>query len=80
MNSISKKLLTYVIRTEVENKITSMNDEFPNKIQSISIEILENIRKILSRHDELSDFEMIEQIVCVLEKYNIDCDSCHDFG
>ena len=80
MNSLSKELLTYVIKTEVENKIISMNDELSTKMHLLSLEILENVRNVLSQHDKLSDFEIVEKIVCIFEKYNIDCNSCHDFG
>ncbi len=80
MNSISQELLTYVIKTEVQNALANIGDEIINKVHSLSTEILEDIKFILSQHYKLSDFEMIEKIVCILEKYNIDCGACHDFG
>lgn len=43
-----------------------------------AIIILEKIKKIIS-DDSLSDFDAIEEIVCVLEENNIDCGTRHDF-
>ena len=39
---------------------------------------LDRIKKIIA-DDSLSDFDAIEEIVCVLEENNIDCGSRHDF-
>ena len=43
-----------------------------------AIIILEKIKKIIA-DDSLSDFDAIEEIVCVLEENNIDCGTRHDF-
>ncbi|MBE7033493.1 MAG: hypothetical protein E7406_04620 [Ruminococcaceae bacterium] len=80
MNSISRELLTYVIKNEVQNVLADIDDKIINKVHSLSTEILEDIKTVLSQHYKLSDFEMIEKIVVIFEKYNIDCGSCHDFG
>ena len=39
---------------------------------------LSEIKSVLS-NDELSDFDAIEQIVCIMENYRIDCGGRHDF-
>jgi len=80
MNSISRELLSYVIKNEVQNTLADIDDKIINKLHSLSTEILEDIKTVLSQHYKLSDFEMIEKIVVIFEKYNIDCGSCHDFG
>jgi len=80
MNSISRELLSYVIKNEVQNVLADIDDKIINKVHSLSTEILEDIKTVLSQHYKLSDFEMIEKIVVIFEKYNIDCGSCHDFG
>ncbi len=80
MNSISRELLSYVIKNEVQNTLADIDDKIINKVHSLSTEILEDIKTVLSQHYKLSDFEMIEKIVVIFEKYNIDCGSCHDFG
>lgn len=43
-----------------------------------AIIILDEIKKIIA-DDSLSDFDAIEEIVCILEENNIDCGSRHDF-
>ena len=52
-------------------------EEFIEDGDTKAIEILEEIKKVL--HSNLSDFEMIEKIVSIFKKNNIDCGSCHDF-
>ena len=27
-----------------------------------------------------NDFDTAEQIICIFEKYHVDCGDCHDFG
>ena len=80
MNSISRELLTYVIKNEVQNTLADIDDKIINKVHSLSTKILEDIKTVLSQHYKLSDFEMIEKIVVIFEKYNINCGSCHGFG
>ncbi len=43
-----------------------------------AIFILKKIKKAIA-DDSLSDFEAIEEIVCILEENNIDCGGRHDF-
>ena len=43
-----------------------------------AIFILDKIKNIIA-DDSLSDFDAIEEIVCLLEKNNIDCGGRHDF-
>ena len=45
---------------------------------SIAIMALDDIKSVLS-NDELSDFDAIEQIVCIMESYRIDCGGRNDF-
>ena len=43
-----------------------------------AILILNKIKKVIE-DDSLSDFEVVEEIVCILEENDIDCLSRHDF-
>ncbi len=43
-----------------------------------AISILNKIKKVIA-DDSLSDFDAVEEIVCILEKNNIDCGGRHDF-
>ncbi|MBR4723231.1 MAG: hypothetical protein IK072_00665 [Clostridia bacterium] len=44
-----------------------------------AIKVLSEIKEIIS-DDKKSDFDIVEEIVCVFEKYNIGAGGCHDFG
>ena len=44
-----------------------------------AIQILNEIREVI-RDTALDDFEVVEEIVCIFEKYDIDADFRHDFG
>ena len=41
-------------------------------------EALAEIKQVLHKN-KLDDFEMVEEIVCIFEKYNLDAGCCHDF-
>ena len=42
-----------------------------------AIKALSEIQNILA--SDLDDFETVERIVCVFEKYNLNAGGCHDF-
>ena len=44
-----------------------------------AIKVLSEIKEIIN-DDEKSDFDMVEDIVCIFEKYHISAGACHDFG
>ncbi len=62
------------VKEVIEGKIT---EELPSA-NTKALEILEEIKKII-RDDTLTDFEVVEEIVCIFERNGIDCDSRHDF-
>ena len=43
-----------------------------------AIDILEEIKAVIQKDEE--DFEIVEEIVCIFERYGIDAGACHDFG
>ena len=40
--------------------------------------ILQEIQNVIQ--SDMDDFEMIEEIVCIFERNNLDAGVCHDFG
>jgi hypothetical protein len=44
-----------------------------------AVKVLSEIKEIIN-DSEKSDFDIVEEIVCVFEKYGISAGSCHDFG
>ena len=73
---------TELIQQHIADYITSRIEDFEIDADmianSIAINILAEIQDILKNHN-YSDFEIVEEIVCVFEKYKIDFGSCHDF-
>ena len=60
---------------------TTINDSIidPSKIaDTTAISILDEIKSIVC-NDDLSDFDALEEIICILENHNIYCGGRHDF-
>ncbi|MBQ8526552.1 MAG: hypothetical protein IJ460_07550 [Clostridia bacterium] len=72
------ELITNEIVEIVKNYIENTAIDFDALIESRSVAILKRICDVI-RNEKLSDFEMVEEIVCILEEHNISCGSCHDF-
>lgn len=69
-NELMEMIKRYISETDVPyNQIAN----------STAIEILKKIQQVLVNH-QLSDFEIVEKIVCIFEEYHIFCGGCHDFG
>lgn len=47
---------------------------------TISTKALSDIQQVLKHSENKSDFDIVEEIVCIFEKYNINVGNCHDFG
>ena len=60
---IDKRLADYVINA----------DEIAD---TTAIKALSEIQNILA--SDLDDFEIVEQIVCIFERYNLNAGGCHD--
>ena len=64
---------------EVANSFIQENKLMLSEIADTNaITILDEIKTVIG-NDELSDFDAIEEIVCILEKYDIYCGGRHDF-
>jgi len=74
------KLKIELLSKEIANCIANvLQDIDADEISdTTAINALSEIKEIIKNPD-LSDFEAIEEIVCVFEKYNIDFGSRHDF-
>ena len=72
------ELITNEIVEIVKNYIENTAIDFDALIESRSVAIQKRICDVI-RNEKLSDFEMVEEIVCILEEHNISCGSCHDF-
>lgn len=76
------KIKTEVLKGYITDFINNQLEDFEidaDKIaDSVAINMLTEIQKII-KSESYSDFEAIEKIVCVFEKYGIDYGSRHDF-
>ena len=74
----AKKL--YLLKTIIAEAIDENSevlglDEVSN---STAVEMIKEIQQVLINKE--NDFEIVEDIVCIFEKYNISAGACHDFG
>ncbi|MDD6483911.1 MAG: hypothetical protein PUF72_04970 [Clostridiales bacterium] len=75
---IKLELLSKGISECVTNSLNKLYIDTNNLIDTAAVNALSEIRDIIQNY-ELSDFDVVENIVLILEKYNIDCGSRHDF-
>lgn len=76
------KIKVELLKTHISDFINSRIEDFEidadDIANTVAIKILAEIQEII-KNDSCSDFELIEEIVCVFEKYKIDFGNCHDF-
>lgn len=76
------KIKVELLKTHISDCINSRIEDFEidadDIANTVAIKILAEIQEII-KNDGYSDFERIEEIVCVFEKYKIDFGNCHDF-
>ena len=71
---VSKELTNLIARTLNKHLEFNLN-EIAN---TTAITVLSEVQKVI-QNTELSDFEMVEEIVCIFEDYNLDFGGTHDF-
>ena len=76
--NIKTELLKRHITDYINTQIKDFEIDADEIADTTAIKILAEIQDIL-RNDNYSDFEIVERIACVLEKFKIDCGNCHDF-
>ena len=77
---VAEELLFQDIGRNVLNMLEFCQEEFIETADAKAVEVLEKIKAVLYRHEELSDFKIVNEIVSIFIKYNIDIGGCHDFG
>ena len=78
MELINELLCQEIGRSVIEHfKVIEIDH---NKIvRTNALNALEEVKEII-RNNEFDDFMIVDKIVSVFNKYNIDVGSCHDFG
>lgn len=76
------KIKVELLKTHISDFINSRIEDFEidadDIANTVAIKILAEIQEII-KNDSYSDFERIEEMVCVFEMYKIDFGNCHDF-
>ena len=72
------ELLTKEITEFVQRYLETADFDINKIAQTTAVSALGEIQKVI-KNNSLTDFEMVEEIVCIFEKYNINCGVCHDF-
>jgi len=71
-----------LLKTYISDYINSNLEDFELDASEITdttaTKMLSERQKVI-RNEEYSDFDAVEKIVCIFEKYNIDFGSRHDF-
>ena len=76
--NIKTDIIKEYIASTICDSITDFEIDADKIVDTKATMALAEIQKILHR-DELDDFEMIDEIVQVFYKYNLDAGVCHDF-
>ena len=75
---IKAELLRNYICDFVKRNIEDFEIDESKIADTAAIQILSEIQEVI-KDEKYSDFDAMEQIVCIFEKYNISAGSRHDF-
>ena len=76
---IKLELLSNAISELVMQRLDTISIDADRIADTVAIAMLSEIQKII-QNDEISDFDAIENIVVLFEKYGVDAGVRHDFG
>ena len=75
---VKLELLRNYITDIINSKIEDFEIDASKIADTTAIQALNEIQKVI-KDENYSDFDAIEEIVCIFEKYNIDEGFRHDF-
>ncbi len=76
--NIKLELLKNHIADYINDRLDNFDIDASEIANSTAIKALAEIQNVIM-YENYSDFEMVEEIVCIFEKYKLDFGSCHDF-
>lgn len=76
--NIKTELIKSYIAESICRGITDFDIDADKIADTTATRVLGEIQQVLHK-EGLDDFEKIEEIVLIFEKYNIDAGACHDF-
>ena len=75
---IKMELLKSYIFDYINNNLENFEIDASQIADTTAVQMLSEIQKVI-KDEYYSDFDAIEEIVCIFEKYNIDFGFRHDF-
>ncbi len=75
---IKTELIKSYIADTICNSIMDFDIDEDKAADTTAIKVLGEIQQVL-QNTELDDFEKIEEIVLIFERFNLDAGACHDF-
>ena len=76
--NIKLELLKNFISDYINNNLEDFEIDALQIADTTATKMLSEIQKVI-RNEEYSDFDAVEKIVCIFEKYKIDFGPRHDF-
>ena len=76
--NVKLELLRNYITDFINCKIEDLEIDISQIADSTAINILSEIQKVI-KNENYSDFDAIEEIICIFDKYNIDFGVRHNF-
>lgn len=76
---LSLELLSSCLADYIQEELTLKNFNAKKLVDTKATQILKEIQIVLAKED-LSDFQIVEEIVCIFEKNKLSAGGCHDFG
>lgn len=77
---IKLELFAGAVADAINSMIRYIHIETNDTINSVAMAALNEIKYVLANQDIEDDFDVVEEIVCIFEKYNISAGGRHDFG
>lgn len=76
--NIKTEILKSYIYDCINNKIDDFVVDADGITNTIATDMLEEIQSII-KNENYTDFDVVEKIVCIFEKYGVDFGNRHDF-
>lgn len=77
--NIKLEILSGAISYMVNSAIKDIEVDSSLAVNTVAVVALNEIKKVIQNEAIEDDFDVVERIVCILEKFNIDTGSRHDF-
>ena len=77
--SVYSDLLANSLCDFIKEELTFKKFNAKKVVNTKAVRILQEIQDVLA-DDSKSDFDVVEEIVCIFEKYHISAECRHDFG